>query len=279
MNARMTLPDAGRRLKGAGIVLLALVAAFWHAPAFAQQNPIDGTVRGEVLDERSGAPVVGATVDLIDNVNRIRARGTTDETGAFLLTRIDPGAFRLRVRSVGYSELVTPRWWIESGEAITVVIRVDSEAILLAPLEVVGRSVSASPVLQGFYQRLQYNVGGVFFTREDIEERGPMRITDLLAEVPGARFMNAPGSGDPRRDLIVTFERSLPGPGGGSCPVQVYIDGMLASRGGAVPVDALASPHLLEGIEVYRGLSSVPAEFLSAEARCGVVALWTRRGG
>jgi hypothetical protein len=268
-----------RSVRGPGLLLLALAGLVVHEPASAQQNPVDGTVRGEVVDERSGAPVVGATVDLIDNVNRIRARATTDETGAFLLTRIDPGAFRLRVRSVGYAELVTPRWWIESGESITVVIRVDSEAILLAPLEVVGRTISASPVLQGFYQRLQYNVGGVFFTREDIEARGPMRITDLLAEVPGARLTNAPGDGDPRRDLIVTFERALPGPRGGSCPVQVYVDGMLASRGGAVPVDALASPHLLEGIEVYRGLSSVPAEFLSAEARCGVVALWTRRGG
>jgi hypothetical protein len=28
---------------------------------------------------------------------------------------------------------------------------------------------------------------------------------------------------------------------------------------------------------VYRGLSGVPAEFLTPEARCGVIALWTQR--
>lgn len=160
-----------RALLRGPVLAAAILLHALHAPAAAQNSPVDGTIRGEVIDETSGAPVVGATVDLLDNVNRIRARATTDENGAFLLTRIDPGAFRLRVRSVGYAELVTPRWWIASGEAITVVIRVDAEAILLAPLEVVGRTQSASPVLSGFYQRLQYNVGGIFFTREDIEQR------------------------------------------------------------------------------------------------------------
>lgn len=254
------------------LLLLLLLAA---TSAEAQGNPADGAIRGHVLDDRSGAPVVGATVDLLDNVGRIRARATTDADGAFLLSRLDPGSFRIRIRSLGYAELVTPQWWVATGETLSVVVRVDAEAILLAPLEVVGRIQSTSPVLSGFYQRLQYSVGGLFFTREDIERRGALNITDILAEVPGARLQPANVAGASPRALTLSFARAL----GGNCPVQVWVDGVLASRGGAVVVDELASPGILEGIEVYRGLSSVPAEFLNPEARCGVVALWTRRGG
>lgn len=42
---------------------------------------------------------------------------------------------------------------------------------------------------------------------------------------------------------------------------------------------AAPAPGLVEGIEIYRGLSTVPAQFLNSDAKCGVVAIWTRRGG
>jgi hypothetical protein len=56
---------------------------------------------------------------------------------------------------------------------------------------------------------------------------------------------------------------------------------MLATRDQAegVPLDDLATPTILEGIEIYRGASTIPPEFISPESRCGVIALWTRRGG
>ena len=66
----------------------------------------------------------------------------------------------------------------------------------------------------------------------------------------------------------------------GECPVQIFLDGMLATRnndGGGVLVDDLVSPLDVEVIEVFRGLSSIPPEFLTPQARCGVVAIWTRR--
>jgi hypothetical protein len=68
---------------------------------------------------------------------------------------------------------------------------------------------------------------------------------------------------------------------GGPCPVQIWVDGMLTTRaaGENVPLDDLASPGILEGIEIYRGLATIPPEFVSPGARCGVIAIWTRRGG
>jgi hypothetical protein len=69
-------------------------------------------------------------------------------------------------------------------------------------------------------------------------------------------------------------------PSGGPCPVQVFLDGNQATRdvpGGDVDIDELASPLDVEAIEVFRGLGSIPPEFLTPEARCGVIAIWTKR--
>lgn len=264
-------PPRGWRSGQLGFAL-AVFAILASTPAglHARQAPVPATLRGEVLDPSVGRPVVGAVVDALDPQGRIRARAITDEEGAFFLARVEPGSFRLRVRSVGYMETTTPRWWVEEGETLGLVVRVDPDVILLAPLEVVARSRAVSPVLSGFYQR-QGRVSGTFINREDIARSNALRVTDLLATVPGIRLQTAgPGF------QVIRFSRAP----GSYCPAQVFVDGVLASRGNAeVLVDELASPGILEGIEVYHGLASVPPEFLNPSARCGVVALWTHRGG
>ncbi|MFC1791075.1 hypothetical protein ACFL0I_01235, partial [Gemmatimonadota bacterium] len=72
------------------------------------------------------------------------------------------------------------------------------------------------------------------------------------------------------------------------CITQIFVDGFLVNRRafgarGARPIDFriddAVSPASVEGIEIYRGLGTVPAEFLNPDAVCGVIAIWTRRGG
>jgi hypothetical protein len=46
----------------------------------------------------------------------------------------------------------------------------------------------------------------------------------------------------------------------------------------APTIDDVVTPNVTEGIEVYRGVATVPPEILSPDAMCGVVAIWTRRG-
>ena len=80
------------------------------------------------------------------------------------------------------------------------------------------------------------------------------------------------------------------------CPVQIYLDGFLmnqplarvgasdslrSSRDAsqlAFTIDDVVSPSLVEAIEVYHGLSEVPAEFAGPNAQCGVIAVWSRSG-
>jgi len=266
---------------GVGVQVALALALIAPGPGATQERPsVDGTIRGQVVDARSEVGVPGALVQVLDSSDRIRRQATADEEGRFVLVRLDPGSFRLRVSHSSFIQTETPRWWVEAGEVLTVSIRVDTEVIPLAPLEVTARARTHSPVLSGFYDRLDRGVTGTFITRDEIVERNPTRVTELLEFLPGVTLDHARG-GNAR---TVVMARSLPGfgtppgaRGDHSCPVQIYVDGVLATRGGAASPDELATPLELEGVEVYRGLGGVPAEFLTPEARCGVIALWTRR--
>lgn len=258
---------------GATLALLLLPPADGRA----QANAVTGTIRGRVVDERTGSGIATALVEFMDGRTRIRTSAVADSEGGFLLTDLPKGSFRLRVSRIGYARALTPYWRIESGETLTVSVYLDAEAVLLAPLEIQATERSRSPVLANYYHRLEIGLGGYFITREEIERRNPRLVTDLLADVPGVR-LQAGGIGANSR--IVSFSRAIPR-NGGRCPVQVWVDGMLASRGGAddVLLDELATPNTLEGIEIFRGLSTIPPEFITPDARCGVIALWTKRGG
>jgi hypothetical protein len=256
--------------------LLALLVLLPHEPVEAQRNAVQGTIRGRVVDESTSRPVPDVYIEFIDGRTRTQKTAVSDDEGSFILAGVPAGFFRLRAERIGYTRTVTPYWRIESGEILTVTVRMLTDAVLLAPLEITARAQSRSPVLSNFHQRLERRVGGVFITRDEIERSNAGRVTDLLRMVPGVQIDGGGG----QHDRIVTMVRAIPVTSfANGCPVQVYLDGMLATRDGEVSLDELATPNVLEGIEIFRGLATVPPEFLSPEARCGVIALWTKRGG
>jgi hypothetical protein len=67
---------------------------------------------------------------------------------------------------------------------------------------------------------------------------------------------------------------------------MVYVDRHLVSTGGFVSaggeplaIDDLVSTADILAIEVFRSPAEIPSEFNGPNAGCGVVVLWTRRGG
>lgn len=272
-------PSGGPHTLATLVRIAMLVCITLPMPLRAQRNPVESAIRGEVRDETTGQGVPQVFVEFLNGRTRVRASAQTDASGSFLLAGVPTGSFRLRATRMGYAKTITPYWRVLSGETLSVIVWLDPDAVLLAPLEITARSRSLSPVVSGFYQRLKRGTGGVFITREDIERSGPFRISDLLESVPGLEIENTSGQGGQGRR--VRFARSRLASGGGQCQVQVFVDGVLASRrsDNGVDIDEFASPSLLEGIEVYRGVGTLPPEFVTPEARCGVIALWTRRGG
>lgn len=244
---------------------LALAAV---APAAGQEV----RVVGRVIANDTERPLEAAEVSIRRADGGFIGSTETDSLGNFEFLVSRTSSVRLFAKRLGYESTITPLLYFDNRRFIQVEVRLDTDAILLAPLEVVVWSdVDRSPLLDNFRARLETGLG-TYFTREDIERRRPMYVTDMLRTVPGLQLVGE-GSGRPRIEL---------GRGTGmACATQVFVDGMLMNRGnaGAVRLDDVVSPGSIEGIEVYRGLSSVPPEFLNADSECGVVAVWTRRGG
>ncbi|NIO30300.1 MAG: TonB-dependent receptor plug domain-containing protein [Gemmatimonadetes bacterium] len=246
------------------ITLCAAGLAVVWAPAAGQTVQIEG----RVIEDGSKLPIEGVRVTLLSIDDRRLEVGYTDELGTFdFVVRYRSGV-KVRADRIGYQETLTPTLHFDEHDFFRVEIRMKVDAVLLAPLEVVGRSRSFSPLHADFEHR-RLTGSGWYITRTDIEELKPAYVTDLLATVPGMRLLSS-GAGHRR---IPTFGRKE------GCHAQVYVDGFHINRAPGFTIDDVVLPGSVEGIEVYRGLSSVPAEYLSPEAMCGVVAIWTRRGG
>jgi hypothetical protein len=255
------------------------VAAYLACATGATASALGQVVlEGHVLDDASAQRLAGARVSLLNRSDKLVGYAVTDDTGHFRFTKAANGWYRLDVRAVGYKQATTPfLWWMEDHAYAALEVRLAPHAVLLAPLEIVALSPpQTSPVLENVEHRRTRGFG-VQVTRAQIEQRRPAHVSDILVELPGV-YAARRGSGASARTIYMA--RALPGLGGGACPVQVFLDGRLASRdrpGGDVLVDDLVSPLDIETIEVFRGLGSIPAEFLTPEARCGVVAIWTKR--
>jgi hypothetical protein len=124
-------------------------------------------------------------------------------------------------------------------------------------------------LLSDFYDRMARGFG-YFVTREQIEKRNPMNLSDMMRMVPGARLM-------PIRGTSMAALRFSRAQGGRDCPPQYYVDGVKAWN---LNIDDIV-PMDVEGIEIYEGASSIPPQYNTKEGNtiCGVVLIWTRIPG
>jgi len=252
------------------ITLAAIGAGLWQPRSLSAQIRIDG----QVVDNTTLEPITGAEVRISNARGRRFDTVVTNDKGVFSFIVADDGGYVFDASRVGYQSTRTPILWTDGFRVYELEIRLDPEAVLLAPIEVLARSGSyESSILEGFRERLHTGFGH-YLTLEDIRRIRPGRVSDLLALVPGVR-LESTGAGLQR---VVTMRRN--------CPAEIFVNGMLLTRdigrgtaGPGFTVDDAVSPGSVLGVEVYNGLATVPAEFLTPRAPCGVVVIWTRRSG
>jgi hypothetical protein len=222
---------------------------------------------------------------------RVRLQGsetaaTTNANGFFALRDIQPGLHVLDVTALGYQprEAVVQ---VTGAGAVRVDLSLAAQAI---PLEGISVSVVPSRLfgdMVDMQRRMELGFG-TFVMRDDLERRGGTLATALRgqggvqivrsSERAGGQFAVLRGAMDLTGD---TDGQS----GIAWCFPAVYMDGQRIShpRSGGVghePVDIAVFPVSdIEAVEIYKGSGSVPGEFGGGDAACGVLVVWTRRGG
>lgn len=280
--------SAGPRRGRGGLLLGVLIACSLSSlPVAAQEESRRvTTLSGRVIEESTSAPIAGVRVLLLNRYDRAVRTTISDSAGRFSFHQAPAGRFRLQASRIGYVPVTTPAWRLAQGDSMGVEVWMSVEAVVLAPLAIVSsRQVrDPSPLLDAFAHRRERGLG-TFFTREDLERLRPVYVTDVLSTVPGVR-VSGPGSGTGRIAYIGRAEGHF-----GDCPAQIYLDGFAVNRADGpvapvpnnlradlVSVDDIVAPGSIEAIEVYSGLSTIPPEFFNPSSRCGVIAIWTRRG-
>jgi len=192
-----------------------------------------------------------------------------------------PGRYIFSAEALGYGTIEDEMVEVTLGQLAVLEVQMAPVALELEPLVVTAERRSFHLEMEGFYER--HNLGlhsGIFLTPEYIEKRRPSKVTDLFYAMPGTRVVEGGGGVGPRVVYFRTGERFS-----GICWPMIYIDRHLASigglGGGADPsaLDSRLHPNDVSAIEVYRGAAEVPPEFNGANAGCGVVVVWTHRGG
>jgi len=270
-------------------------------PPIPTPPPPPAIASGVIVDS-AGLPIRHAVLSVVGESLRV----ATDSTGHFRLL-VPPGPRLLAARALGYRPLM---WSVGlvSGVESSGVIRLQQLSIVLPEMTVVGERYVPSR-LAGFYHRQQSGFGK-YLDPEYIARRWSVLSTaDFLNGIAGVRVSHAdpltptvgfmrcasgggviaapPPTPEPSDrwvqmgNTMVRIPGSAPLPVGGTAggtgsarsAVGVYVDGfkVLGDPGEAL---SMINPADVEAIEVYRGVSELPAEFMSDD--CAAIVIWTK---
>jgi len=231
-------------------------------------------VVGRVVDDLSGAPLPVTTVMFIDTLNTVLAAVESDAAGRFIFSAPSPGIFRVYADRLGYEEIISESFSLRGIGPIELELRMVPRPFELDSLVVTAEGREAKLDKHGFYRRRSASTG-YFFDAEDVRREHPVRLTDLLKQVPGVRVM-ATASGATR--LLSRRMRNALLRGGGGCQMKVVVDGFKLDLTPDESIDDWVVPTAVVGIEIYPGAggSGAPIEYRGPDAFCGLILLWTR---
>jgi len=232
-------------------------------PAFASVSAQSvGAISGTIRDS-TGTPIPGVEVVLLQIKGAVRS----DSLGVFRFADVPAGHRQLHFRRLGFAPKSIEAD-IADGKTLALTVVLDAAAT-----EIEGMTVEEvtrrRQFLADFYDRSSRGFGH-FVTREQIEKRNPMNLSDMMRTIPGARLIPMRNGGQ----AALRFNRAM---GSRDCPPQYWVDGVKTY---ALNIDDII-PQDVEGIEIYEGASSIPPQFNTKEGTtiCGVVLIWTRIPG
>jgi TonB-linked SusC/RagA family outer membrane protein len=235
------------------------------APAWGQAVPAEQTqvgrtrITGTVTDVSTGAPVVGATVQIPGT----RSGATTDEAGRYALNNVASGVITIEARRIGYS-IVRRENLRVTGETMTVDLRMNSTPL---SLEAVTVSASVDPT-SGV--KAPYAVSKITAENMPVPAMGAAS-TALIGKAAGVNIIQA--SGAPGAGSFIQL-RSPSSPENDNGPLWM-VDGVFLNENQSVTTQDIEGMNIAS-IEVIKGAAA--AAIYGSRAANGVIAITTNRG-
>lgn len=226
--------------------LSALALAFFAGPLSAQET---GNIQGRVTDAATGAPIVGAQVNIVGT----RLGNITNEEGFYFINNVPAGLQDIQAQYIGYQTVTVRQQRVLAGQRLTQNFQLTQSAVEIAALEVIGETRPLVPRDQVASKNI--------VTGQAVEELPVDNVTNILRLQPG---VVQTGSKD-----------GISIRGGRSGEEAVFVDGVLVrnfNRGGS---NLEIGTNTLSEVDVLTGGFS--AEF--GEAQSGIVNYVTRSGG
>lgn len=229
-----------------------------------------GDLRGQLLDRITGTPIPVAVVRLEGTPHQ----ALTDEDGRFLFVGLQPGAYTLDIRHLGY-QARSGAVEIPPGQDVFLRLRVAPQAVELDGIQVSTRSaVDEITRLTPFRRDIVY---GQTMALE--EERGAQAFEILRRSVPGLRVTELYREAGPPEICVQTNRRVQRLLGGRACEnVQVIVDGARVTEG--VELFVLRMPAAeIESIEFLPPSQAQILYGTGGNMANGVVIIYTRGKG
>lgn len=230
------------------------------------------TMSGVVREDSSARPLEGVEVLVAGTPHR----AITGADGRYLLSNLPAGRFQLIFRLIGHLP-VRLEVLLSDGEATRANATLVRSDVVLDPVEVTAERTDAAGLAgRGFEERRRMGFGR-FIDAEEMRRSEHLRLDDVLKR-HGVTMIGGVPMHSTSRDAQGRLD----------CQMAVFLDGVLVHPGGRigsstpdadVDLRRLYSVFSLAAAEVYRRAAQVPIEFGGSQSGCGVIVLWTRRGG
>lgn len=224
-------------------------------------------VKGIILDKSTNLPVPDALVMIIEHQEMLIG-AITDSTGIFEFKNIEDAKVKLRVKRVGYYEILAGPFVIPANDTLGIFVQMQPGAIMLGDIVVEAKKNRRWLEQNGFYKRREFGIGK-FIDFETSHLQGFACASNALRLLPGVRIdRNAWIPLENRFGMQLASSRIF---GAG---LQVYLDGLLIRD--HEWLDAM-SANELAAAEFYPSVAFAPMEFRSGIFHGGVLVIWTRR--
>ncbi|HEY0808784.1 MAG TPA: TonB-dependent receptor, partial [Longimicrobiales bacterium] len=147
-----------------------LAMAFFASPLSAQET---GNIQGRVTDAASGAPIVGAQVNIVGT----RLGNITNNDGYYFINNVPAGLQDIQAQYIGYQTVTVRQQRVLAGQRLTQNFQLTQSAVEIAALEVIGETRPLVPRDQVASKNI--------VTGEAVEELPVDNVTNILRLQPG----------------------------------------------------------------------------------------------